>query len=187
MPLKEIVKKAKENPNTIRVGIGGSIYGVQDIARFLFEDAAGIKLVRVPFPGAAENVAALLGGHVDVEVAPAGEFVPLYKAGKFTVLALSDAQRNPLFPEIPTFRELGYDVVISSTHWIAGPKGLPDAITNHLAEAFRKGFSEPGFKETCEQMGANPAWDGPEGSLKAMLAVDDAYQKLIKKFNLQPK
>lgn len=83
-----------------------------------------------------------MGGHVDIEFGPASEWAHLYRAGKVNVLAVSTEQRDPRFLNIPTFKELGYDVVISAIHWIAAPAGKPDAIINFLGESFKKGFSE---------------------------------------------
>jgi tripartite-type tricarboxylate transporter receptor subunit TctC len=186
IPMKELIKKAKEKPDTIKVGIGGS-WTAQDFARAIFEEEAGVKFVKVPFPGAAEAIPALLGKHVDIEFGPASEWAHLYKAGKVTVLAVSTEQRDPRFPEIPTFREFGFDVVIPAIHWIAAPAGTPDPITHILAEAFKKAFSEPAFKEAADHLGATAAWEGPEGCVRAMDKLDQLYQKVVKKYGLKPK
>jgi tripartite-type tricarboxylate transporter receptor subunit TctC len=185
IPLKEIVKKAKERPETIKVGIGG-LWTAQDFARAIFEEEAGVKFLKVPFPGAAEAIPALLGGHVDIEFGPASEWAHLYRAGKVNVLGVSQEQRDPRFPDIPTFKELGYDVVLSAIHWIAAPAGTPDAIINFLAETFKKGFSEQAFKEAADHLGATGAWEGPEDSLKGMDRLDQLIQKVVKKYDLKP-
>jgi tripartite-type tricarboxylate transporter receptor subunit TctC len=186
IPLKAIVKKAKENPDTIKVGIGGT-WTAQDFARAIFEEEAGVKFIKVPFPGAAEAIPALLGGHVDLVFGPAAEWAHLYKAGKVSVLAVSTEQRDPRFPDLPTFKEFGYDVVISVIHWVAAPAGTPDPIVNLLAEAFKKAFAEQGFMETADRLGATAAWESPEGSMKAMEKLEQLYLRVIKKYDLKPK
>jgi tripartite-type tricarboxylate transporter receptor subunit TctC len=89
IPLKEFIKKAKEKPDTIKVGIGGT-WTAQDFARAIFEDEAEIKLINVRFPGAAEAVPNLLGGHLDCYIGPSAEWSHLFKGGKITVLAVSN-------------------------------------------------------------------------------------------------
>jgi tripartite-type tricarboxylate transporter receptor subunit TctC len=185
IPLKELVKKAKENPEGIKCGIGGS-WTAQDFTRAIFEEEAGVRFLKIIYPGAAEAIPNLLGGHVDIEFGPASEWANLYRAGKVSVLGVSTEQRDPRFPNIPTFKELGYDVVISAIHWIAAPAGTPDAIINFLAEAFRKGFSEQGFKDGADHLGATGAWEGPEDSLKGMDKLDELTRRVVKKYDLKP-
>ena len=155
--------------------------------RVILEEEAGAKFLMVPFPGASEVVPALLGKHIDFFVGPSAEWAALYKGGKMNVLAVSTEQRDPRFPEVPTFKELGYDVILSTVHWVAAPAGTPDSIVNFLAEAFKKAFAEEAFKEAADKLGATAAWEGPEGSMKAMEKLDQIYQRVVKKFNLQPK
>lgn len=186
IPLKELVRKAKENPDTIRVGIGGT-WTAQDFVRVIFEEEAGVKFLMVPFPGASEVVPALLGKHIDFFIGPSAEWTALYRGGKMNVLAVSTEGRDPRFPNVPSFRELGYDVVLSTIHWVAAPAGTPDAIVNFLAEAFKKAFSEQGFKDAADNLGATAAWEGPEGSMKAMERLDQIYQRVVKKYDLKPR
>lgn len=145
-----------------------------------------MKFLRIIYPGAAEAIPSLLGGHVDLEFGPASEWAPLYKAGKVSVLGVSTEERDPRFPNIPTFKEQGFDVVMSAVHWIAAPAGTPDPIINFLAEAFKKAFSEKGFKEAADHLGATAAWEGPEDSLKSMEKLDNLIQRVVRKYNLQP-
>jgi len=185
IPLQEFVKKAKEKPGTIKVGIGGT-WTAQDFVRAIFEEEAGIQLINVRFPGAAETVPNLLGGHIDCFIGPASEWSHLYKGGKVTVLAVSNETRDPRFPELPTFKEQGYDVVLPSYHWIGAPAGTSDVIINFLAEAFKKAFAEPDFKKAADNLGATAAWAGPEDCLKTMEKIDQIYLRVVKKYDLKP-
>lgn len=183
--LKEFVKRAKEKPETIKVGIGGT-WTAQDFARAIFEEEADIKLINVRFTGAAEAIPNLLGGHLDCLIGPSAEWTHLYKSGKVSVLAVSNDQRDPRFPDIPTFKEQGYDVSLPSYHWVAAPAGTPDAIINFLAEAFKKGFAEQGFKDAADNLGATAAWASPEESLRTMERIDQLYSRVVKKYSLKP-
>jgi tripartite-type tricarboxylate transporter receptor subunit TctC len=186
IPLKELVKRAKERPGAIKIGVGGSVWGAQDFARAFFEDVANIKLNRVPFPGVSDLIPSVMGGHVDIAVGPSAEWAPYYKAGQFSVLAVCMDKRDPRYPDIPTSKELGYDVVLSAYHWIGTPVKTPDPIIAFLAEAFKKAFAEQGFKDGCDTLGGTAAWEGPENSLKTMEKVEQLYMAVIKKFDLKP-
>ncbi len=183
--LKEFVKKAMEKPETIKVGVGGT-WAVYDFCRAIFEEEAHIKLINVRFPGASEAVPNLLGGHLDCFMGPAGEWAHLYKGGKVNVLAVSTEQRDPRFPNIPTFRENGFDVVLPSYHWVGAPAATPDPIVHFLAEAFKQGFAEQAFREAADNLGATAAWAGPEDSLKTMERIDQIYSRVVKKYDLKP-
>ena len=183
--LKEFVKRATEKPESIKTGIGGP-WTAQDFVRAIFEEVAGIKLINIRFTGATEVVPNLLGGHIDCFIGPSAEWTHLYKAGKVRILGVSNDQRDPRFPEIPTFREQGYDVSLPSYHWVAAPAGTPDAIVNFLAECFKKGFAEQGFKDAADNLGATAAWAGPEESLKTMERIDQLYLDVVKKYDLKP-
>ena len=183
--MKELIKKAKEKPETIKIGISGK-WTTEDFVRAIFEEQAEIKFRRVSFSGGGEATSALLGGHIDIVISPASEWAPLYKASELNVLAVSTGQRDMRFPNIPTFRELGYDVVFAVYHWVASPAGTPDPIVNFLSEAFKKAFSENEFRETADHLGGTAAWEDPAGSLRTMEKVDQIYQTIVKKFDLKP-
>jgi tripartite-type tricarboxylate transporter receptor subunit TctC len=186
VPFKEIIKMGKEKPNTLRCGVGGSWTG-SDVVRFMLEDATGAKYIRVPHPaGGQELVPAVLGGHTHFNLGEGAQWAPLYKAGKFNILAISTEKRDPRFPEIPTLKEMGFDVAFPVTFWVGAPAGTPDAIVNYLAEAFKKGVAEEGYREGSDQAFNSPVWEGPADSLKAMEKLDTMFQRLIKKYDLKP-
>jgi len=186
VPFTEIIKKAKEKPNTIRAGVGGTWTG-SDVVRFILEDATGARFIRVPHPaGGQELIPGVLGGHLNFAIGEGAQWAPLYKAGKLNVLAVSTERRDPRFPDIPTLKELGYDVALAVTFWAGAPAGTPDAIINFLAEVFRKAVAEEGYKEASDVAFNTASWQGPEDSMKAMEKLDRIFQKLIKKYDLKP-
>ncbi len=187
IPLKDLIKKVNEKPDTIKTGIGG-FWSTQDMTRIIFEDETGTsgKWVKVPFPGSAEAMPALLGGHVDVEIGPVSQWSSLYKSGKINVIAASIEKRDPRFPDIPTFKELGYNVVHAIIHWVAAPAGTPDPVVNFLSEAFKKAFNEPAYIEAMDKLGGTAAWEGPEVSAKIIDSQGQLYEKIIKKYDLKP-
>ena len=186
LPLKDFIAKAKEKPGTIKAGIGATWSG-DDFARAILEEETGVKFIRVPFPGGGtESVPALLGGHSDVNFGSGPHWAPLYKAGKLNVLAIGGEKRDPRFPEIPTFKEYGYEMGIAASYWMAAPAGTPDAIIQFLAEAFKKGCAEKGYKEGMDNLGLLGTWENPADSLKSMERMESLFLKIIRKYDLKP-
>ena len=98
IPFTEIVKRAKEKPNTIKAGVGGTWTG-SDVVRLYVEDATGAKFIRIPHPaGGQELIPGVLGGHLNFAIGEGAQWAPLYKAGKFGVLAVSTDRRDPRYP-----------------------------------------------------------------------------------------
>ena len=102
------------------------------------------------------------------------------------MLATSGEQRDPRFPDIPTFKEYGYEVNISAKYWLAAPAGTPEAIIHFLAEAFKKGCSEKGYKDGMDNMGISGAWENPADSTKSVERMENLFLKIIKKYDLKP-
>ena len=187
IPLKELIKKVKEKPNTVKVGVGGT-WVPEDITRAVFEDQAGIQGIRVPFTGGGgETIPALLGGHTDINFGGASHWAELYRAGKVNVLATTLDKRDPRLPDIPTFKENGFDMTgLLNIYWVGAPANTPDSVVNFLAQAFKKGVAEPGYVTGMDNLGCTAAWEGPADSLKTMDRIDDTFMKIVKKYNLKP-
>jgi tripartite-type tricarboxylate transporter receptor subunit TctC len=151
---KEFFAYAKNNPGKVKyssAGIGMSVHVVMEtVAR-----KEGIKWVHVPYKGAAPALTALLGGHVDA-CSAATNFVPQAKAGLVRVLATHGRARSPHFPEVPTFRELGYDAISETIHSVVGPASLPAEIVQKLESSFLQGMEAPEFKETLQRIYLSP-------------------------------
>lgn len=151
---KEFFEYAKKNPGKVKyssAGIGMSVHIVMEtVAR-----KDGIQWVHVPYKGAAPALTALLGGHVDA-CSAATNFVPQAKAGLVRPLATHGRARSPAFPDVPTFRELGYDAISETIHMVVGPAPLPEAIVQMLETAFLKGTEAPEFKDTVDRIFLSP-------------------------------
>lgn len=145
--LKDLLAEARAKPDQLSYGtVGTGSTGHIAMSRLL--KAAGVRMNFVPFKGAAEQQLALIGGHLHA-VGDAG-WGAQTKAGKMRVLAVMDAQRAKNWPDVPTLRELGYDVVALSTLGIGGPKGMDPAVVKVLHDAFRKASKDPGFLKVLD-------------------------------------
>ena len=143
--LKELVARVKANPGTVAMGHNG-VGTNGNLAALAIERAAGAKLNDIPFKGTSELRTALLGGHVDIVGMSVSEFVMDREAvGLFKGLAQLNPVRAPALPEVPTARELGFDIVISSERGFAAPRGLPPEIAQRLAKAIAAAVDDPEF------------------------------------------
>jgi tripartite-type tricarboxylate transporter receptor subunit TctC len=143
--LRELVARVKANPGTVAMGHNG-VGTNGNLAALAIERAAGAKLNDIPFKGTSESRTALLGGHVDIVGMSVSEFVMDREAvGLFRGLAQLNPVRAPALPEVPTARELGFDIMISSERGFAAPRGLPPEIAQRLARAIRLAVDDPEF------------------------------------------
>jgi tripartite-type tricarboxylate transporter receptor subunit TctC len=107
----------------------------------------GVRLTHVPFKGAAETNAAVLGGHTMLQADSSG-WKPLVQAGQLNLLAVWTAERLKDFPNVPTLRDVGLPYVFDSPFGIAGPKGMDPKIVAKLHDAFKKAIDDPGVQAT---------------------------------------
>jgi tripartite-type tricarboxylate transporter receptor subunit TctC len=143
--LEELVARVKAHPGTVAMGHNG-VGTNGHLAALAISRAAGAGLNDIPFKGTSESRTALLGGHVDIVGMSVSEFVMDREAvGLFKGLAQLNPVRAPALPDVPTARELGFDIVISSERGFAAPRGLPPEIAQRLARAFRLAVDDPEF------------------------------------------
>ena len=142
--LKEFIDYAKANPGKIKF----SSTGVGSIHHLLMEALGiqeGIKWTHIPFAG-VQSVPALLGGHVDM-LCTGFEPKPHVIAGKLRYLAMYSKKRVPIFPDVPTLIELGYNISGINIAGIAGPKGIPKPIVDILHRAFKEAMDDAQLKK----------------------------------------
>lgn len=160
--LQDLIDDARRRPGAIPYGSSGP-YGTLHIAMEMFAASAGIKLLHVPFRGAAPAVLGLLSGTVQALASAPGVLKPHVEAGKMRVLANWGAQRVAGFSEVPTFRELGHPEV--EFYIWAGlflPRGVPEPIAARLREAVKQAMASPEVAAVFERAGSPPAWlDAP--------------------------
>lgn len=168
--IREFMAYARANPGKVRVASSG-IGTTQHVNLEQLRAAAKVNLHHVPFAGAAEVIPALLGGHVEAMVSHPGNTLPYHQPGKVRVLAVFEKKRNPLFPDAPTFREIGYDLIHETCYVIFGPKGIPPKTLSTLHDALKKGMEDPVFIKPMETKGFIVFYEGPQ-ELKNRLMRD---------------
>ena len=181
--LKDFVAYAKANPGKVsyaHAGVGGATHvGMEE-----FASVAGIQFNHVPYKGGSEALQGVLGGHVDA-LADSSYWAPHVEAGKLRLLATWGELRTARFKDVPTLRELGYDVVVDAPNGIGAPKGLDPAVAAKLRDAFRQAANSPEFKAVIDKLDAPLLYlDGPDYEKY----VHTVYQKetvLIDKLKLR--
>jgi tripartite-type tricarboxylate transporter receptor subunit TctC len=149
--LKELVDSAKAYPGQINYSSSG-VYGTLHVAMEMFANAAGIKLFHVPYQGGGPALAALLGGQVHALASGPAPAAGQLKAGKVRVLASWSAERLPMLPEIPTFKELGYDAEFYIWSGVFAPAAVPSPVLDRLRAAVREAATSPEFKGAMEKV-----------------------------------
>ncbi|MCW8084158.1 tripartite tricarboxylate transporter substrate binding protein [Sabulicella glaciei] len=166
----DLVARARQAPETISFGSTG-VGTDEHLALVLFQAAAGVKLVHVPFPGAGPMRTAMLGRQVEVGGLNVGE-VAATPSG-LRMLVQGGTTRSAFAPDVPTFRETGLDVAMSSERGIVVAKGTPEDLVARLREATAKVARDPGFQEQCRAQFTELDYvDGP--AWRARLAEADA-------------
>ncbi|MDI3305832.1 MAG: tripartite tricarboxylate transporter substrate binding protein [Acetobacteraceae bacterium] len=150
--LGEFVAAARAQPGKLNYGTTG--VGSDDhILMLHFEALAKLPpLVHVPFAGGAPVMQALLGGHLELAVGNMSDGLSLVREGRIRYLGGAMAQRWSALPEVPTFREQGFDLVAGASRGIVGPPGLPDPIRLRLEAAFAAALADPAFLKEAERL-----------------------------------
>lgn len=159
--LKDLVAAAKAAPGKVSYGSSG-VGGATHVGMEEFAAAAGVQFNHIPYKGGAPALQDTLGGQVDV-LADSSSWAPHVKSGKLRLLATWGAQRTKDFPDTPTLRDAGFDVVVDAPNGVAAPKGLDPAVDKRLREAFRAATASAEFTSACEKIDAPVMYlDGPD-------------------------
>ena len=170
---QELVADAKANPGKINYGTPGAGTSLH-ITMEQIAKQQGIKWTHVPFKGNAEAMNALLGGHIHA-VADSSGWAQLVNTGRFRLLVTWGAARTKNWPNVPTLRDIGIDMVSNSPFGIAGPKGMDAKVVKVLHDAFKKGLEEPSYAAAMAQLDQELFYLGSEDYRKfAMQQIIEA-------------
>jgi tripartite-type tricarboxylate transporter receptor subunit TctC len=147
--LKDVIDEAGKRPGEINYGSTG--VGTDDhLALVLFQRATDTKLNHVPYNGAGPLRTAVLGEHTEIGGMNLGEAMP-YHNQSLRILAQASNERSPLAPEVPTFKEMGVDLVFASERGIVGPKGMPEEAVERLSTALKTIADNAEFQKEMKQ------------------------------------
>jgi tripartite-type tricarboxylate transporter receptor subunit TctC len=151
--LKELVALARSKPGQLSYSSSG-VYGALHMPMEMFLHAANLKMRHVPTTGGGPAITAVLGGHVDLTAGGPAAIVPHVKAGKLRPLASWGPKRHEAFPDVPTFRELGYDIEDLIWAGMFAPRATPEPVIKVLRDATRRAVQDPDFRSAMSKVGS---------------------------------
>ena len=175
--LQDFVTEAKQSPGKFQVATFGKL-SAGDFILELLNKGAGIKLVNLPFKGSSEALTALLGGHADAAiVAGAGGMV---EAGTVRILAVAEDHRLEGMPDVPTFKELGYPIVIPGIYCFCFPRGTPQEVVGRFSDGQKKAWEKYGkeIKTSLRKVEQWTDFNTPEETRKTFHEVDRVIRKM---------
>jgi tripartite-type tricarboxylate transporter receptor subunit TctC len=170
--IAELVAFAKANPGKLVFGYG--LATAPHILGETFRQTAGIELTGIPYRGGDQARTDLLGGRVDINIAPVASLLPLVQDGKARPLAFTGSKRSPDLPDVPTMIESGYSQVgYDPDVWLGvfAPAGTPAPIVNKLNHAINESLQSPELKAAFAKLAFEPKMTTPE-EFSAFLAIE---------------
>src|SRR5499427_8236841 len=183
--LADLVSLAKQQPGKLTYassGAGGAIH----LASELFKREAQVDLVHVPYRGGGPAMIGLLAGDVDIFINDASTTVENVRAGKLKALAVAASTRSPLLPQVPTFAELGFPAMVSSSWFgLAAPANTPADIIDALAAAMPSVFASASYQAGLQKLGLEQFSLSPEQSAAFITAEFDKWAEVARSAGIQ--
>jgi len=182
--LEDIVATAKQRPGAMT--IAGTATGQEDhMCNRLFERAADIKLRYVSFNSGGECITALLGGHVEMIWANPSEFVPQWEAKMVRPVVVAKDSRLSMLPDVPTFKEKGYNVIFKMFRGMAAPSAIPPETVAYYENMMKRMAESPRWKEKyLTQYMLSPMWMGSKEFTQFVAQNEDLFRGILKELGL---
>ena len=179
-----LVKKDKKYGYYASAAVGS----IPHFLGVLFGRTAGIELTHVPYKGTANVLQALAGGEIYAASTVNADINRLVQAGKARLLAVAGAKRDPAYPDVPTFKEAGYDMPAATPSWYAlfAPAGVPDATAARLSKAAIAAIRNPDLNKRLSVMGLQPTGHGPDQLARIMRTDYENWGQVIKASGFKP-
>lgn len=183
--LREYIAYGKANPGKINNATNGQGSMVHLLGEMI-ATGLDLKMTQVHYKGAAPATMDMMAGIVDSNVEALTSAVPNVNAGQYRALAVLSNERQPLMPNVPTFKELGYPSIVGET-WYAvfTPVGTPKPIVDKLNAALRKITTSPGFAESMRKIGNEPKSSTPAELRDITMQQSKYWGDLIKRLNIK--
>ncbi len=160
--------------------MGGTGKGQEDsLVTAMLEDTYGFKVTYVPFKGGGTVAKQLIGKHIDSTVNNPSEQLGFWQAGKSRPLATFTPTRLKLFPNVPTFRELGHDLVYFMQRSVIAPPGIDNEVQAYYVDVFSKVYKSQAWQTYLEKKGLIPGWLTGDKLTRYFVAEREAHRKLL--------
>ncbi len=180
--MADLVAYARANPGKVSYGTPGA--NTTDVQMTRFARIAGIDWVAVPFRGAAPNLQALLSGDIHFS-AETSAWADMALEGRLRPLGVWMSERAARFPDVPTFREQGYDVLGESTYGIAGPRGMDPEVVRILHDAFKEALYDPAHLATIARFDMPVRYLGTEDYATAAMLQNEEEKRTVRELGLR--
>ena len=184
--LKEFIEEAKKNPGKFNLSTFGKLTTVDFIIELL-NKYAGIKLVNLPFKSSGEALTALLGGHAHGSMVSGAS--GHLEAGTVRILAVAEEKRLEGLPDVATFKEFGYPIVLDSPYSFCFPKGTPKNVVDVFIGAQKKAFDKYGneIKTSLRKVEQWAEFRNMEEAQKRYREAEEVYSKVAKELGVAVK
>ena len=183
--LPEFIAYAKAHPDGINQGSSGN-GTTQHLAGQLFMMMTGTRMVHVPYKGASQALADLLGGQVQVAFEPLPAAIPHIKAGKLRALGVTSATRSEVLPELPAVAEFlpGYEA--SGWNGVCAPRATPTEILEKLNGLVNAGLADSKLKARLAELGATPIGGSRADFAKLIAEETEKWTRVVRAGNIRP-
>ncbi len=161
----DFLKYVKANPGKVRAGSSGT-GGIWHICLLAFNKAAGTEIVHVPYAGGGKAVVAVVGKHIESTIVTPGDMMAVLPTGKLRILAIGGPVRNPFYPDVPTVKERGIDLVMGNWSGMVAPKGTPKERIQVIDKAFANALKDPKYNEFLKKNRVTNDYAGAEETRK---------------------
>ncbi len=153
----EFVALAKARPGTVRIGTAG-VGSLDYMGASLMQAVLGLRFNIIPYKGMAPVLTDLRGGHIDAAIVSPATIGPMVAEGKVRALAVLDARRSSVLPDVPSSADLGQPTLLVGNWWgIVGPAKLPPAVAEALRRDLQAVLADPAFRKSVEDKGFDMA------------------------------
>ena len=184
--VQDLVADAKAKPGQVRIGSPGegtsSHLNLEEFMRL-----AGVKMIHAPYQGFGHSSTAVLGGHIDAVVAQPGELKGQVDGKRMRVLVAFQPQRHPVFPDVPTAKELGWDVANGVWYLPMAPKGTPAPIVKYLHDAAKEAIEDPKFAKSMAERGIDVDYRPGEALRTGLWREYKAHTEILQRIGMLKK
>jgi tripartite-type tricarboxylate transporter receptor subunit TctC len=182
--VKDLISASKKHTNAVAYASSGN-GSAQHLAGALFETAAKVELLHIPYKGGGPALADVMAGHVPLFFGNLASSLPHIQSGKLRALAVTSAKRSPILPNVPTLAEAGIrDAEIYEWNAIFVPAGTPDAIVSKLSEALQMALEHNDVKARIAQLGGDMRHNSPNQAQSFIQEQVNLWARVIKERNI---
>ncbi len=174
--IEDLIAYSDENPGDLLVANAGSA-GADVLTTLLVENATGIDFTIVPFEGGAESLQATLAGTTHAMIGSSA-FINAQE-GELRPLGIASEERDPNFPDLPTFTEQGYDVVAERFRALGGPPGMSQDLIDYWGDVCKEVVADPQFVAAMDEQGQPAGYLGPEDATAAVQRMAESIEPVV--------